>query len=279
MTIRWKSLGMCGLAATLMLLGATLNVSGSGASTSGLVLLAIRNAELSGWVHETVDATGRGHRLSMNNDIGASEGRQIIISDGAHAQVLLIKGNAYLYGDSKAIANYFGISSTDPQRYANRWLELTPSNPGYATVSDAVTLKSDFRSVVMNGKVTEGPVVTIDGQNVRPLHSHFAGTSNAPAGNATLYVTTSGKILPFEYQVTANGTRSTTRWTSWGRGVNLAIPKSRLLGAEKPALDDRLAVLEHCRANILTISKSPLIATRHSSLIHSADRFVFVGRT
>ena len=53
----------------------------------------------------------------MVNDIGTTQGRQVIVSDGAHAQVLVVHGNAYLNGDDKAIANYFGISTTNSQKY------------------------------------------------------------------------------------------------------------------------------------------------------------------
>jgi hypothetical protein len=39
-------------------------------------------------------------------------------------------------------------------------------------------------------------MVTIKRHTVRPISSHIAATSQAPAGNATLYVTTSGRFFP-----------------------------------------------------------------------------------
>jgi hypothetical protein len=98
---------------------------------SQLESLALHNAEDSGWVHEVTTASGQGHTFKMVNDIGTTEGRQVITSDGAHGIVLVIGGIAYLYGDKKAIANYFGLSSTDPGQYANRWIEIPPANPDF----------------------------------------------------------------------------------------------------------------------------------------------------
>ena len=102
----------------------TAGASAPAPSAPRLMALAIHNAESAGWVHEVTHATDSGHIFSMVNDIGATEGRQVILSDGAHARVLVVNGDAFLYGDDKAIANYFGLSTTDPQKYSNQWLEI-----------------------------------------------------------------------------------------------------------------------------------------------------------
>lgn len=198
---------------------------------SAIESLAIRNAEDAGWVHEVTYASGEGHTFSMDNDIGTSQGRQIIVSDGAHARVLVIGGLAYLYGDDKAVAKYFELSSTDPQRYANHWLELGPADPDFATVSAAVTLKSDFGQVDMPAPIEEGRPVVIDGHRVQPLTAHIPATSHSPAATATLYVTTTGKVLPFEYRIEAPGIVSTTKWSGWGHGVQLSEPAAEPLNS------------------------------------------------
>ena len=211
-------------------LGGSAGASGP-TSASQLLALAIHDAVGSGWVHETTNASGSGHKFSMVNDIGTTQGRQVIVSDGAHAQVLVLDGNAYLYGDDKAIANYFGISTNDPQKYANQWLELTPTSSDYSTVSAAVTLQSDFEHLAMPGTLKEGGIVTIKGHKVRPISGHIPATSQAPAGNATLYVTTSGTILPFEYQVVGKGIKSITNWSDWGHKVTIIAPTPTLVSS------------------------------------------------
>jgi hypothetical protein len=200
-------------------------------SASQLLSRAIRDAVGSGWVHETTYANGLGHKFSMVNDIGATQGRQVIVSDGAHAQVLVLDGDAFLYGDDRAIADYFGISTTDPQKYANQWLELTPTSSDYPTVSAAVTLESDFAHLAMPGPLKEGGIETIKGHKVRPISAHIPATEQTPASIATLYITTSGKILPFEYRVVGKGVTSITSWSHWGHKVTLTLPSPTLVNS------------------------------------------------
>jgi hypothetical protein len=223
-------LGACALATGMSSWG-TAAASTPAPSASQLMSLAIHNAESAGWVHEVSNATRPGHTFSMVNDIGATQGRQVVVSDGAHARVLVLNGNAYLYGDNKAIANYFGLSTTDPQKYANQWLELKPSNSDYSTVSAAVTLASDFSHVSLPGSLREGRIVTIKGHKVRPISAHIAATSQTPASTATLYITTSGRILPFEYRAVAKGFTSITSWSNWGNRVTLIAPTPTLVGS------------------------------------------------
>jgi hypothetical protein len=163
----------------------------------------------------------------MVNDVGTTEGRQVIVYNGAHAQVIVLNGNAYLYGDVNAIAHYFEISTTDPQKYANQWLELSPSNPDFSTVSAAVTLNSDFGHLVMPKHLTVGKTVIMGGHKVKPISGHIAATSQHPAATVTLYVTTSGKVLPVvKYVISGKGLHSTTSWSNWGHGVQLSVPTS-----------------------------------------------------
>jgi hypothetical protein len=199
----------------------------AGASTlsaSSLMSLALKNAVKAGWVHEVEHASAPGHSFSMDNDIGTSAGRQIIDSNGAHAEVIVLHKVAYIYGDKKAVADYFQLSTTDPAKYANKWLSISSTTTGYATISDAVTLTSDFADVTIPGKVTRGPAVMLDGRKVISIHGAVAATSTTAAIKATLYVTTSTPRLPVELHLTTKTETVTTSWTRWGHTVKLKAP-------------------------------------------------------
>jgi hypothetical protein len=193
-------------------------------SVATLVSSAVQNAENAGWVHEEVDSSGSGHRLLMSNDIGTSEGRQMITLDGAHATVVLIGGVAYIQGDSAALTNYFGFPSSDSNQLAGKWISLRSTDSGFSTVSAAVTLKSDFGQVRLNGPLTKRPVTELDGQHVIPVQ----GSVTAPGGGATvagtLYVTAQGQVLPVELRASAQAGSETIVWNRWGRAVQLAVP-------------------------------------------------------
>jgi hypothetical protein len=211
--------------APLLLVPVTIGVANASTlSPSALMSLALANAVKAGWVHEVEHASAPGHSFSMDNDIATAEGRQIIDTDGAHAKVIVFKDEAYIYGDKKAIADYFQLSSTDPAKYANKWLSISSASSGYATVSKAVTLKSDFLNVTIPGVVTEGRPVTLNGQQVIPIHGGAPKTSTAPAIKATLYVTTSSPVRPVELHLTSTSETVTATWSKWGHVVDLKAP-------------------------------------------------------
>jgi hypothetical protein len=229
---RQVKLGVAGCTfAAVLVYGPTMASAAAPSKTSpsALVSLAIQNAEASGWVHETSVLTGSGHKVTSANDVGTTEGRQVIDSNGAHATVLVVGGNAYIYADSRAIATYFEISTTNPQKYANRWLEVPALSSGFSTVSDAVTLTSDFGHVALTGNFTEGRTEMVDGHKVVPISGHIAATPQTPAADGTLYVTTTGTVLPVEFRLAGKGLRSTTSWSRWGHPVQIAAPTSPTL--------------------------------------------------
>jgi hypothetical protein len=191
---------------------------------AALMTRALGNAARSGWVHEVERATAPGHRFSMDNDIGTSESRQVIDGDEAHAEVLVIKKTAYLYGDEKAVADYFQLSSNDPAKYANKWLSFSSTSSGYAAVSQAVTLASDFSNVSIPGKLGEGPVVTIDAQKAVPLHGTAAATWSTTAIKATPCITKSTPIVPVELRLVSKTETVTATWSKWGHRVVLSVP-------------------------------------------------------
>jgi hypothetical protein len=188
------------------------------------------NAVEAGSVHETVsmhaEATGTSpaHTLAMDNEVGTAEGRQIIDVDGAHATVIVIGTKAFIEGNAQAMANYFQVSKTDPQRFAGRWLSISESDPGYATVSAAVTLKSDFSGVSLKGPLKKGTVIVIGGQEALPISGYIAGPSAGEKLPATLYVTTTGKVLPIELRASGSHVSKDTSWSDWGHVVSFVAP-------------------------------------------------------
>lgn len=210
--------------------GTTVAACSSGASANGslsadtLNSTAVQNAESAGWVHEEVVSAASGHTVSMTNDIGTSEGRQVISPEGAHATVLVVAGEAYIQGDSAALANYFGFPSSASAQMAGKWISFQSTDSGFSTISSAVTLKSDFSQIELSGPLTKGPVTELDGQRVIPIH----GTEAAPGGeasvSATLYVADQGRILPVELQASGQGATETVIWSNWGQAVNLVAP-------------------------------------------------------
>ena len=97
----------------------------------------------------------------------------MIDSDKARAEVVQIGQEAYIRGNAAAISSYFELTKNDPGQLANTWISIVPSDGGeYTTVIAAVTLKSDFANETISGPLSEGRVVTVDGQRCIPITGH-----------------------------------------------------------------------------------------------------------
>jgi len=212
------------MCAGLTACGSISNTSGPRLSTRALVALAERNAIAAGWVHEVVGTRASGHSLSMINDIGTSEGRQVIDSDGGHSIVIVMNGMAYIQGDARAVTTYFGIPASDPQALAGRWISIRPSDQNFSAVSASVTLASDFHNLMLGGPFTEGPAVTLDGRSVTPVSGHVQEPGTNLTVSATLFVTTTGRILPVSLRASGLQGSENVRWSGWGAPVSLAAP-------------------------------------------------------
>ena len=196
----------------------------SSATATSLMSEAFQDAENGSWVHEVGHGAASGHTFSAVNDIGTFEGRQMIDSGKAQAEVMQIGPEAYIRGNATAISSYFGLTKDDPQQLANTWVSIVPSDGGeYTTVISAVTLKSDFQQETISGPLSEGHVITVDGQRCIPITGHVSQTGYGTA-QATLYVTDSMKPLPVEYRAENKQATSTTTWSRWGHTVALTAP-------------------------------------------------------
>jgi len=203
--------------------------SASTQSPSVLVRVALNNAVNSGWVHEVSTGRGSGHSLSMVNDIGASEGRQVIDSDGARSTVLVINNMAYINGDTAAIANYFQLQTSNPQEFAGQWISIPPSETSYfSAVSASVTLASDFHNVSFGGPFTERPETALQGVEVHPIVGHVSGPNGGKDVPATLYVASTGRTLPMELSASDGKFSETVKWSRWGELVTLPLPSQTI---------------------------------------------------
>jgi hypothetical protein len=193
-------------------------------SPSSLVSESLQNAEGSGWVHEVGQGVASGHTFSAVNDIGTFEGRQMITSDKARAEVIQIGQEAYIRGNAAAISTYFGLTQNNPAQLANTWISIVPSDGGeYTTVIAAVTLRSDFENQSLTGPLSEGRTVTVDGQRCIPITGHVTAPDYGSV-RATLFVSDSRTPLPVEYEAGDAKARSTTTWSHWGHAVSLSPP-------------------------------------------------------
>ena len=218
------------LVAVLALAGAGAAIAPANASPSASALLtsALRDATSAHWVHERTIMLIKGSVVSMGvNVIGATGGEQkMITANGGSARLIALDRNRRMFinANEPALTSMFGISSTRAAAAANHWLVLTPSDPNYASVDSATTLRTDFAQIsFIGGPVLRGET-TLAGHKVYELFGAVPPSSGVPEGSGTLYVTATARPMPFAYHVVAGSFALTVSWTGWGRGVALRAP-------------------------------------------------------
>jgi hypothetical protein len=223
---RSKTIPLVSLA-LILTSGSALAACGSGSSApsaQSIVSTAFKNAAAGTWVHEVRIATEPGHRYEAHNVIGTSSGRQAISVDGEIMSVIVVPGAAYIKGNEQALVKYFDIKTKHPNSFAGKWIAIKPTDSGYATVRSPVLLATDFQAGELLGPLTRGSDVMLDGQNVLPITGHVEGQGNSTAP-ATLYVTTTGTVLPVEFKVVSGSVISRTVWSERGEAVSIVAPK------------------------------------------------------
>ncbi len=208
--------------AALILPTAASGAAASKASPAVLLLQADSDALAKGWVHEVAAFTQAGDTGTMRDDVGLSNGHQVIDDKGVHAQVIVIGNNAYIEGNAKAVTTFFQLPVSGT-KWAGKWISFTSTDSGYATVSDAVTLKSNLAQIELSGPYTLGRTTTVGGVKAIPIHGRVPGPGKQTLP-ATLYVSAAGPVLPLQLHAGSGRTTESLTWTKWGKPVTVTAP-------------------------------------------------------
>jgi hypothetical protein len=229
----------CTFATLLMVTtaGATFYASAASATPSSaaatrLLVTSLKDARAAKWVHEQIHVYEAGALIAVENDtLGprSAQGSVTIngLSNSGTVQVIALptQNEVYVNGTSGGLSALFPDMES-PYEYANEWLELTPTDPDYVSVSTPNTLASTFALVRFSGKLTLGPVVVRRGQRVRAISGTIPIEGGTPATHGTLYVTATKKPLPFSLQESPGGIVEDLVWSNWKVGTTPTPPPS-----------------------------------------------------
>ena len=188
-----------------------------------------RDAIAGGAVHEVTVTKRSGETLTTVNDVGTSEGRQMInLSDGSIGEILAFDSlkKAYVKGNEIGLTNYFGFPASAAAKYAGKWMEAVPSDEVWSNVVGYTTLKSDFGlNLRILNPVVSSKIVSLNGVHVYVISGTEAATANAPSTSVRLYVTDETKPLPVRLIEVAKGVTATVNWSKWGESLVLQSPQ------------------------------------------------------
>ena len=119
----------------------------------------------------------------------------------------------YVETSPAGLAEFFAdLSAAQDTQYANQWLELTPSDPDYSSLSPGASSTTVISSLHLSGHLVAGPPTHVDGQRVIPITGKLSGAK------ATLYVTDTLRPLPVEIKMSVSGVAATEVFSQWGEG-------------------------------------------------------------
>jgi len=172
----------------------------------------------------TVSSSSRG-RSTMVSDIAADRGIQRVrftkgVGSG-HVTMLVVKSTAYIRGDAFTLHGYMGFPLSLASRYAGKWILIPHTSLLYGPIAIDVTYGSFIRDALPQGHLS---IVSgmVGGRKVRGLH----GIARE-GGTLTLYVPTSGSLLPLEGKESVRApvaASSRVTMTRWNEPVRVSAP-------------------------------------------------------
>jgi len=188
---------------------------------------ALAAAEVTGSVHVDMTSSSGSGSTVYSTDVSSSAGRQVItITGGGKATVLDVAGVGYVSGNAAALVGFFGFPAAASARLAGRWVSFRSGQPYYQQVVDAVTLGSAMGVVTLSGRLTSKGVRSVGGQPAVAVLGTAPGVPGVPAHTkATLYVATTGRLLPVSYAEASGSIRLSAVFSRWGEKVSVAAPR------------------------------------------------------
>jgi hypothetical protein len=170
------------------------------------------------------------HPYVLNAQAGATAGEQLISYDGARIDVREVDHDVFIYANADGVKLQFG--ETDPT-WANRWIEVTPSDAKFSAFASGVLLGSTVDEVppaTIKGSATSGK---LNGKKVIAIGGKPNSIIGLNAGKETLYVSAISPYLPVEVLVTDKPTSEVRKLTivfsDWGKSVAVARPTNATL--------------------------------------------------
>lgn len=191
---------------------------------------ALGAAEAAGSVHVDMTSSSGSGSTVYSSDVSSSAGRQVItITGGGDATVIDVAGVAYVSGNPPALVGFFGFSPAVSARLTGRWVSFRSGQPYYQQIIDALTLGSAMNVVTLSGRLTTKGAERLDGQRVVAVRGTAPSVPGVPAGTkATLYVATTGRMLPVSYAEASGSIHLSAVFSQWGEKVSVTAPRDAI---------------------------------------------------
>lgn len=213
-------------------IGAAIAPTNPATVAQGLVNKSIAAATSAGSYRYTEHSTVLGAPDDITGDAGPAGGRQVITQrckSGTNVfDLRLVKGVVYFRGNTPAIVDQLGVTSTRARSVAGHWVKVVKGEKPYSSFADGITAAANISQ--LRSTIVARASKTVAGsspQSTEIVGALSAGKGKRPIGTAALMIATSTS-LPRTLQATASttGDHYTLTWTfkNFGEKVRVAAP-------------------------------------------------------
>lgn len=205
-------------------------------------------ARTSGSFHYMATTTGTegGNTLSgtVTGDAARTDGIQYLRSNIANYEVIVFESVAYMKPDEGALENVFDYPPSTAATYANRWIELLPSDAPYSAVAADVTTGSAWNNdsqsptdSLPHVPLTVTAVTSSGGRSVQTVTYSMTGAERGASadrysGKESIVFSARSPHVPFSLTEHLAGTAdglattsdATATFSNWGEAVHVAPP-------------------------------------------------------
>jgi hypothetical protein len=208
--------------------GAASTPSQSASSEYTAALAAAKNKS----VHFVSVVDEGGVTLHVTGDAGSTSGQQTLtVQNGKtteHMTAEIVGSNGYINGNSNALHNVIGLSTSASNKNAGKWLSFPTSNSGLAQLVAGLLKSQVDGELGLSSPYSYGSEATVNGQQAVAIKGQVS-TSSGGKVSEVLYVPKSGKPLPIE-EVTNPGSTSkssihgSVSFSNWGESASIKAP-------------------------------------------------------
>jgi hypothetical protein len=171
-----------------------------------------------------------GHSYLLSARSGATSGEQLISYDGARIDVREVNDIVFIEANAAGVKLQYGES--DPT-WANRWVEVPPSDAKYASFASGVLLGSTLKEVPPTKIKGAATTKSVAGDKVLVITGTPNATIGLNAGTETLYLSAMAPNLPVRLVVTdkppTEVRKLTINFSHWGTAVAVQAPTDATL--------------------------------------------------
>jgi hypothetical protein len=184
-------------------------------------------------VHFVSTAAQQGVTIHVVGDTGATSGTQTLtVSNGKlteHLNATVVGSTGYVQANSTALHHVIGLSTSQSNKYANKWLSFPTSNAGLDQLVTGLLNSQVVAEMQISGPYAYGDTTTVNGERALAIKGSIK-TNNGSTEPVVLYVSATGKPTPIEEvtnpgaTATSSAIHGTVTFTKWGEKTSEKAP-------------------------------------------------------